>query len=62
MSIYNELKKHSESDFYPFHMPGHKRNCGLIKKYGLWDESLSPYDIDITEIDNFVPQLDEIKP
>jgi hypothetical protein len=53
MSIYNELKNHSGSDFYPFHMPGHKRNTKLIKKYGLWDECLTPYDIDITEIDNF---------
>ena len=34
-------------------MPGHKRNTKLIKKYGLWDECLTPYDIDITEIDNF---------
>ena len=53
MSIYNELKNHSGSDFYPFHMPGHKRNTELIKRYGLWDECLTPYDIDITEIDNF---------
>ena len=53
MSIYNELKNHSGSDFYPFHMPGHKRNTKLIKRYGLWDECLTPYDIDITEIDNF---------
>lgn len=34
-------------------MPGHKRNTELIKRYGLWDECLTPYDIDITEIDNF---------
>lgn len=34
-------------------MPGHKRNTKLIKRYGLWDECLTPYDIDITEIDNF---------
>lgn len=34
-------------------MPGHKRNTKLIKRYGLWDEYLTPYDIDITEIDNF---------
>ena len=53
MSIFNELKNHNESDFYPFHMPGHKRNSELIKQYGLWDDCLSPYDIDITEIDNF---------
>ena len=53
MSIYNELKNHSGGDFYPFHMPGHKRNTKLIKRYGLWNECLTPYDIDITEIDNF---------
>lgn len=34
-------------------MPGHKRNTKLIKRYRLWDECLTPYDIDITEIDNF---------
>ena len=52
-NIYTELIKHKDSDFYPFHMPGHKRNTELIKKYGLWEENLSPYEIDITEIDNF---------
>ena len=52
-NIYKNLIKHKNSDFYPFHMPGHKRNTELTKKYGLWDEELTPYDIDITEIDNF---------
>ena len=52
-NIYKNLINHKNSDFYPFHMPGHKRNTELIKKYGLWDEELAPYDIDITEIDNF---------
>ena len=52
-NIYRNLINHKNSDFYPFHMPGHKRNTELIKKYGLWDEELAPYDIDITEIDNF---------
>ena len=52
-NIYKNLINHKNSDFYPFHMPGHKRNTELIKKYGLWDEELTPYDIDITEIDNF---------
>ena len=52
-SIYNNLIKHKNSDYYPFHMPGHKRNHELIKKYGLWEDSLTPFDIDITEIDNF---------
>ena len=52
-NIYRNLINHKNSDFYPFHMPGHKRNAELTKKYGLWDEELTPYDIDITEIDNF---------
>ena len=52
-NIYKNLIKYKNSDFYPFHMPGHKRNSELTKKYGLWDEELTPYDIDITEIDNF---------
>lgn len=34
-------------------MPGHKRNSKLIKKYGIWQDGLSPYDIDITEIKGF---------
>ena len=52
-NIFNNLINHKNSDFYPFHMPGHKRNTEFKKKYGLWDEELTPYDIDITEIDNF---------
>ena len=52
-NIYNNLIKHKNSDYYPFHMPGHKRNYEMIKKYGLWQEGLYPFDIDITEIDNF---------
>ena len=44
--LYDKLKEYSKSDFYPFHMPGHKRNVNLIKEqYGI--------DIDITEIDGF---------
>ena len=52
-NIYKALRNNKDSDFYPFHMPGHKRNVEMIRKYGLWDENLTPYDIDITEIDNF---------
>ena len=52
-NIYKNIINHKNSDFYPFHMPGHKRNSEFIKQYGLWDEELTPYDIDITEIDNF---------
>ena len=44
--LYENLKAYSESDFYPFHMPGHKRNpdSGQISEL---------YRIDITEIDGF---------
>ena len=52
-NIYKALMNNKDSNFYPFHMPGHKRNIEMIKKHGLWDETLTPYDIDITEIDNF---------
>lgn len=44
--LYRRLKEYSESDYYPFHMPGHKRNSGLT------DAEL-PYMIDITEIEGF---------
>ena len=45
-TLYEKLKSYVAEDYYPFHMPGHKRNI---------DESikLSPYDYDITEIDGF---------
>lgn len=42
--IYEELKSYTNSDWYPFHMPGHKRQMYPF------DES---YSIDITEIDGF---------
>lgn len=42
--LYNKLIKYSESDYYPFHMPGHKRNVVTDS---------SPYLYDITEIDGF---------
>ena len=40
------LYEYSRTDFYPFHMPGHKRNF-------LPDTMKNFYDIDITEITNF---------
>lgn len=45
-TLYEELKRYGESDFYPFHMPGHKRNpqCGL---------PIEMVRLDITEIDGF---------
>lgn len=44
--LFESLKKYSEEDFYPFHMPGHKRNpeSGPLAQM---------YRLDITEIDGF---------
>ncbi len=39
-----KLIQYAKSDFYPFHMPGHKRQM---------DWNMNPYSIDITEIDGF---------
>lgn len=39
-----KLKAYANSDYYPFHMPGHKRVA---------IEEINPYSIDITEIDGF---------
>ncbi len=40
------LREYSESNYYGFHMPGHKRNKALV-------QSLLPYELDITEIEGF---------
>jgi arginine/lysine/ornithine decarboxylase len=40
------LTEYADKDYYPFHMPGHKRNVGLC-------EMGNPYCVDITEIDGF---------
>lgn len=44
--LYEKLSEYSQSDYYGFHMPGHKRNASAMG-VGL------PYGIDITEIDGF---------
>ncbi|MDD5803453.1 aminotransferase class I/II-fold pyridoxal phosphate-dependent enzyme [Blautia sp. HCP3S3_H10_1] len=44
--LYKELENYGKSDFYPFHMPGHKRNQACM-------EGDFPIDRDITEIDGF---------
>ena len=44
--LYRALEIYSQEDYYPFHMPGHKRNLDLM-------DGTSPYLIDITEIDGF---------
>lgn len=43
------LEKYSRSDFYPFHMPGHKRNLKDLLP-GILSEAAA---VDITEIDGF---------
>ena len=44
--LYDKLLQYSKEDYYPYHMPGHKRHM-----QGRPLEDL--YDIDITEIDGF---------
>ena len=44
--LYRRLKDYSKTDYYPYHMPGHKRLlCGEFPREIM--------DIDITEIDGF---------
>jgi len=42
--LFDKLNSYGQSDVYPFHMPGHKRNVKSTD---------SPYAYDITEIDGF---------
>lgn len=44
--LYDKLEQYSKSDFYGFHMPGHKRNT---ERFG----QVLPYGMDITEIEGF---------
>lgn len=46
MTLFEKLEQYEKSDYYAFHMPGHKRNINFMK------EKL-PYGIDITEIEGF---------
>lgn len=45
-TLYEKLEQYSRSDYYPFHMPGHKRRVELLP-------DIYPYGLDITEIDGF---------
>lgn len=45
-TLYEQLIKYRDSDYYGFHMPGHKRNENLTG-------AVLPYGIDITEIEGF---------
>ena len=44
--LYKQLEENGESDYYPYHMPGHKRQT-------LGEMPQSIMKIDITEIDGF---------
>lgn len=46
VKLLDKLVEYNKSDFYGFHMPGHKRNSELL------DEEI-PFGIDITEIEGF---------
>lgn len=45
-TLYNRLAAYGDSDYYAFHMPGHKR------QYNMLGNAL-PYKLDITEIEGF---------
>ncbi|MEG2511924.1 MAG: aminotransferase class I/II-fold pyridoxal phosphate-dependent enzyme [Acetivibrio sp.] len=45
-SLQEQLERYAKTEYYPFHMPGHKRNVSLLKME-------NPYGLDITEIDDF---------
>lgn len=47
--VYERLKEYRKSDYYPFHMPGHKRRTDDP----FLGEFPNPYSIDITEIEGF---------
>lgn len=44
--LYRKLEEYSRSDYYPFHMPGHKRNPVSVR-------GEFPLERDITEIEGF---------
>ena len=44
--LFDKLEEYGKMDYYPFHMPGHKRNIEKLPKWNL-------YGMDITEIDGF---------
>lgn len=48
-TLYDKLAAYGQSDFYPYHMPGHKRN----RHMGALSAFADFFRIDITEIDGF---------
>lgn len=51
-NLWQELEQYSASDYYPFHMPGHKRSEWPFHKRSEWPIS-ALYRYDITEIEGF---------
>lgn len=45
-TLYEKLSEYGQSDYYAFHMPGHKRQYNMLG-------AEAPYKMDITEIDGF---------
>ncbi|HCL01933.1 MAG TPA: hypothetical protein DHW61_05865 [Lachnoclostridium phytofermentans] len=45
MNLYRKLQEYAKTEYYPMHMPGHKRNEEWFMD--------NPYTLDITEIDDF---------
>lgn len=45
-NLHQKLRAYGDSDYYPFHMPGHKRNSAFLPFE-------NPFKIDITEIEGF---------
>lgn len=52
--LYHKLLKYAKDNYYPMHMPGHKRNINLLKFISKdMDFMGNPFEVDITEIDGF---------
>lgn len=45
-SLYHKLDEYGQEEYYPMHMPGHKRNTKLLSMG-------NPYGLDVTEIEGF---------
>ena len=48
-SLYQKLMEYSNSDYYPFHMPGHKRQAC----FNNMTKMSEMFSLDITEIEGF---------
>ena len=52
--LYEKLEAYGKSDYYGFHMPGHKRISDVTR-------ANLPYGIDITDIEGFFKAIDGCK-